>query len=55
LLGIILDCFSEQRKQYDYFTQNESELEIILQNGEAKAKEIATENINKARKLIGFA
>jgi tryptophanyl-tRNA synthetase len=55
LLGIILDRFSEQRKQYDYFTQNESELEIILQNGEAKAKEVATENIDKARKLIGFA
>jgi tryptophanyl-tRNA synthetase len=55
LLGIILDRFSEQRKLYDYFTQNESELEVILQNGEVKAKEIATENINKARKLIGFA
>ncbi|MDP5121780.1 MAG: tryptophan--tRNA ligase [Spirosomaceae bacterium] len=55
LLEVILDSFSEQRKQYDYFTANEGELEGILQKGEAKAKLIAEENISKARKLIGFA
>ncbi len=55
LLGVILDSFAEQRKQYDYFTANESELEAILQSGEAKAKLVAEESLSKARKLIGFA
>lgn len=54
LFELILEKFQKERKEYDLFISDDSTLEKILQDGEAKARQIAEINISKARKLIGF-
>jgi tryptophanyl-tRNA synthetase len=53
-LGLILDKYSEQRKQFDFFIGNPDELEKNLSEGEAKAREIADALMTQLRSKLGF-
>lgn len=54
LLGLILEKYAEPRRLFDYFMRETGELEAILQKGEAKARGIAEEVIQKVRAKLGY-
>jgi len=54
LLEIILDKYAEPRRLYNYYMENNDELEGILRNGEEKARSIARQTISKVRRVLGF-
>ena len=55
LLELILKRFDKQREIFNFFMENPMELEKKLHEGEAKAKVIASETMDKVRKLLKFA
>ncbi|MCE6987874.1 tryptophan--tRNA ligase [Dyadobacter sp. CY323] len=55
LLECILEKFAEPRRIFNYYMENNAELESILVEGETKAREIAQETIAKVRKVLGFS
>jgi tryptophanyl-tRNA synthetase len=55
LLECMLEKFAEPRRIFNYYMENNDELEAILIEGEAKAREIAQETIQKVRKILGFS
>ena len=54
LLEMILDKYAEPRRLYNYYMENNDELEGILRNGEEKARFIARQTISKVRRVLGF-
>lgn len=54
LFEVLWSKFSKQREVFNYYIQNETELEQKLQLGEAKAKIIAEETMNRVREVLGF-
>ncbi len=54
LLQLILDTFSEARKNYNYWMENTDKLEDILQEGAKKAKEIALPVLSRVREKMGL-
>lgn len=54
LLEVILDRYAEPRRLYNYYMENNDELESILKTGEEKARIIAKETIAKVRRVLGF-
>ena len=54
LLEMILDKYAEPRRLYNYYMENNDELEGILRNGEEKARVIARQTISKVRRVLGF-
>ena len=54
LFELLLTKFSEERKLYNYYMDNEEELERALIEGENKAKNIAQRVLSRARKNIGY-
>ncbi|MCF2494540.1 tryptophan--tRNA ligase [Dyadobacter chenhuakuii] len=55
LLECMLEKFAEPRRIFNYYMENEQELEAILVAGETKARAIAQETIAKVRKVLGFS
>jgi tryptophanyl-tRNA synthetase len=55
LLECMLEKFAEPRRIFNYYMENNDELESILTKGEAKARSIAQETIEKVRKVLGFS
>ena len=55
LFECFMDVFAEPRRIFNYYMENTEELEGILVEGEAKAREIAQETIGKVRKVLGFS
>lgn len=55
LLECILEKFAEPRKIFNYYMENDRELEEILKEGEEKARAIAQQTIIKVRKVLGFS
>jgi len=53
-LGLILEKYAEQRKQFDFFMNNPAELEKNLSEGEAKARDIAEDLMRKLKGILGF-
>ena len=53
-LDLILTKYAEERKLYDYFMNNTKELEAKLAEGEAKARIISKDILNKVREKLGF-
>src|SRR5690606_11434817 len=49
LLDLILTHFARERETFNYFMANEDELEAKLQEGEARARKIAQEVLEKVR------
>lgn len=54
LYELILEKFAEPRKKFQYYMENISELEAILQEGAVKAQKIANEVLKKVREKIGY-
>ncbi|WP_159472955.1 tryptophan--tRNA ligase [Dyadobacter sp. 3J3] len=54
LLEIILEKYAEPRRLYNYYMENNDELEGILKTGEEKARIIARGTIEKVRRVLGF-
>ena len=54
LLNLILERFAEERERFNYFMENPEDLEKVLQEGEAKAREIAQAKLKEIRKKLGF-
>lgn len=53
-LGLILEKYEEERKLFDHFMNHPEELEQRLQDGEAKAREVAKDILSKVRSKLGF-
>lgn len=54
LFQLILEKYKNERKIFDHFMNHPEELEAKLAAGEAKAKSIANEMLNKIREKLGF-
>ncbi|OJJ22105.1 tryptophan--tRNA ligase [marine bacterium AO1-C] len=54
LLGLMLDKYADAREKFDYYMNNLPELHKRLEEGEAKARGIATPVLNKVRKAMGY-
>jgi tryptophanyl-tRNA synthetase len=54
LLEVILEKYTEQRRLYNYYMENNDELEGILKTGEEKARAVAQKTISKVRRVLGF-
>ncbi len=54
LFELILDVFGETRQRFDYYMTHEDELEKALNEGEAKAREIAQQVLARVRNAIGY-
>ncbi|MCF2443848.1 tryptophan--tRNA ligase [Dyadobacter sp. CY345] len=54
LFEIILEKYAEPRRLYNYYMENNDELESILMAGEEKARIIARQTISKVRRVLGF-
>lgn len=54
LLEVILEKYTEQRRLYTYYMENNEELEGILKTGEEKARAVAQKTISKVRRILGF-
>jgi tryptophanyl-tRNA synthetase len=54
LLELILIYFSKERALFTYYMTHENELEAKLQEGEAKARVIATKVLHRVRGVLGF-
>ena len=53
-LNWMLEKFSEERKQFDEFMNNEQAIEQHLQEGEEKARAIAHDVLGRVKNTIGF-
>lgn len=53
-LDLILSKYAEERRIYDYYMSNTDELEDKLAEGEAKARIVAKEILQKVREKLGF-
>ncbi len=54
LFELILDKFKEERKAFDHYMQNPGLLEEELQKGEARAREIGLDVLNRAKSRLGL-
>lgn len=54
LMGLVLSRFSEERARFDHYMSHPDELELTLQTGESKAREIAQKVLNRVREKLGF-
>lgn len=55
LYECMLEKFAEPRRIFNYYMENNAELESILMEGETKARAIAQQTIGKVRKVLGFS
>ncbi|WP_200977164.1 tryptophan--tRNA ligase [Echinicola sp. 20G] len=54
LLDLITEKYAEERATFDYYMNNLEELDAKLAEGEAKAREVAQNTLNKVREKLGF-
>ena len=54
LLELILTKYSEERKQFDYYMNNQDEIDAILKAGSKKALQTANDVLNRVRKKLGY-
>jgi tryptophanyl-tRNA synthetase len=54
LFEAIVLKYAKQREIFDYYMNNPSELDQRLQEGEAKARIVANEVLNRVRKKLGY-
>lgn len=53
-LQLILDKYGEERRLFDYYMNNQQELNRTLEAGEARAREVAFKVLDKVRGKLGF-
>lgn len=54
LLDLILDKYQKERELFNYYMENEVELEQKLEEGESKAREIAHQVLKRTKDKVGF-
>jgi tryptophanyl-tRNA synthetase len=54
ILDLILDKFSVQREKFEYYMNNKSELDDILEIGAGKAGKVANDVLDRVRGKVGF-
>jgi tryptophanyl-tRNA synthetase len=54
LFDLIIAKYAREREAFDYYMSNPEELEKKLQQGEARAREIALKVLDRVRKKLGF-
>lgn len=54
LLNLILTRFEKERERFNYYMENLPELDAKLAEGEAKARKVAHEVLNRVREKIGY-
>lgn len=54
LFELIVEKYAEERKTFDYYMKNLSELHAKLEKGEAKAREIAREVLGRVKEKLGY-
>jgi tryptophanyl-tRNA synthetase len=54
LLGLLVDTFRKERESFQHLMSNPAELNARLEEGEARARELARETLNRVRKKLGF-
>lgn len=54
LFELILSKYAKQREIFDYYMNNLPELDGRLQQGEAKARSVANQVLNRVRKKLGY-
>ncbi len=54
LFELILEKFDVVRQRYDYYMNNNEELERLLQEGAQKARLVARETLGRVKKLLGY-
>ncbi|HET9486729.1 MAG TPA: tryptophan--tRNA ligase, partial [Chryseosolibacter sp.] len=54
LFELIIKRFAKEREAFDFYMSNSPELEKKLEQGEAKARVIAREVLERVRKKLGF-
>ena len=54
LYQLIIKRYSKEREAFNFYMSNPAELERKLEQGEAKARVIATEVLNRVRNKLGF-
>jgi tryptophanyl-tRNA synthetase len=54
LFELVISKFQIERKKYDYYINNLSEIDIALDKGAKKARFIANEVLNRVRQKLGF-
>ncbi len=55
LFELIMETFKTQREQFDYYMSHPDLLEAELQKGEAKAREVAQQTLQKVKDKLGFS
>jgi tryptophanyl-tRNA synthetase len=55
LFDLIIQKFSAEREAFNFYYSNTTELEKKLQEGEAKARDIAHKTLARVRKKLGFS
>ncbi len=55
LFGLLLDRFAKERAQFQHLIQHPEELEERLQAGEAKARQVARQVLERVSQRLGFA
>lgn len=51
---LLISHFAEQRSKYDYLMNNQEVIEEALASGAKKAREVASEVLNRVRKKVGY-
>ncbi|MEQ8361422.1 MAG: tryptophan--tRNA ligase [Cyclobacteriaceae bacterium] len=54
LFELIIEKFKKERETFNYYMSNPDELEKKLEQGEAKAKVVALEVLNRVREKLGY-
>lgn len=54
LLDAIIEEFSAAREKYNYFMENKSELDRVLEEGAEKARKVARATLKRVRSKIGY-
>lgn len=54
LFELVLEKFAETRERYEYFMNNDTELEKLLQEGAEKARVVAKETLRRVRTVLGY-
>lgn len=54
LFELLVDNFKKEREKFNYYMENDSELEARLQEGEVKARAISSEVLERVKTKIGY-
>jgi tryptophanyl-tRNA synthetase len=54
LFELVIEKFQLEREKYEYYINNLTEIDVLLQQGAEKAKKVADEVLERVRKKLGF-